>query len=396
MALFRLLDEKDEFGEMYANLLARRLLLAGGSDISSRVKGSTEAEFLARLTETCGSAFTAHFDRMCSDIQGTATNTQSQGTETGCSITLLTGGTWTVKGKRLLPGHPIFPANPTWPQEAPIKSFEAAYLANPAHRSRRLHWIPALSEVHFDLVVPDGGGNAPEKRISIRASCAQLSLLQQQQQICADPSQPVNPADELHFALVAPMIKCGLVDRTTHRLTNDLSSLPESIDLFSPLISDLLSTQHHISSTAPSQIRSLSTTGTPSRKSTVSLVGTSSSIPSGGANSHNNNHHPLSSADKMALLQSQIMRLLKQLRSLSLSELYNRLSMLPVLLSRFSPEVEEVDGAVLVLAEKEFVQIVQVGEGGGGDEAVLSGDNNVLKEAMAARGSDYVQVRYLA
>jgi hypothetical protein len=356
MALFRLLDEKEEFAEAFGNLLARRLLTGSGA------QSETEIVFLSRLSATCGPAFTAHFDRMHADIQGRLMQSSS------ISVCLLTGGTWNVKGKRLLPGHAIISTSPaaTWPEAAPISAFEATYLALPAHRIRRLNWIPALSEVEFDMILPPG------KRISVRASCAQLFLLKQ-----ISDSRSALVFDDLSHALLAPLIKVGLIERDGRTLTGDWSSLPPVIDVFSPLVSDLVSTAHQPFSSSAAAMRSFSTTGTPSRKSTNSGASPAS----------------LSLPDKLSLLQSQIMRLLKQLRSLSLADLYNRLSMLPALLSRFSPEVEEVDGAVRGLAEKEFVQVVVVE--GGGDESVLGGEE-AMKEAMSEFSADFIQVRYLA
>jgi hypothetical protein len=63
----------------------------------------------------------------------------------------------------------------------------------------------------------------------------------------------------------------------------------------------------------------------------------------------------LSAPDRLLLLQSASMRLLKQFRRLSLRDLYAQLSMLPVLLARFSPAMEECMRALWQLVEKEFV-----------------------------------------
>ena len=70
---------------------------------------------------------------------------------------------------------------------------------------------------------------------------------------------------------------------------------------------------------------------------------------------------PLSASDRLILLQSASTRLLKQLRRISLQELYAQLSMLPVLLTRFSPSMEDVMQALWQLAEKEFVALCIAG-----------------------------------
>ncbi len=361
MALFRLLDEKDEFGEAFGALLARRLLTF---ETTAAMKSATEAELLALLSSTCGPAFTSHFDRMHTDIQ--SKQAQTSIASVSGTICLLTGGTWSIKGKRLLPGHPIFTSLARWPEPAIIATFEKAYLSLPAHRSRRLNWIPALSEVEFDLILP---GN--EKRISLRASCAQLAILQQ---LVERESGPILQ-DDINSALMAPMIRAGLLNQDG-TLTGDWNSVAPIVDVFTPLVTELLSTSSIASgASGQHQMRPFSTTGTPSRESTVT-----------GAYST-----PLSPTDKQTLLQSQITRLLKQLRSLTLAELYNRLSMLPVLLSRFSPEIEEVDSAVRGLAEKEFLQVVLVERG----ESVLSNENGI-KEAMNELSADCIHIRYLA
>ena len=65
---------------------------------------------------------------------------------------------------------------------------------------------------------------------------------------------------------------------------------------------------------------------------------------------------------------------MKQIRSLNLSDLFSRISMLPKLLSRFSPSLQDVLDALKQLHDKEFVQLVS---GDGIDELIELSDGDL-------------------
>ena len=75
------------------------------------------------------------------------------------------------------------------------------------------------------------------------------------------------------------------------------------------------------------------------------------------SNSNNQQQSQISPVDKSILLQCAITRILKQLRILGLSDLFNRISMLPKLLTRFSPSVKDLLDALKQLHEKEFIKL---------------------------------------
>lgn len=360
MALFRLLEERDEFASAYCSILGQRLILN-----RTAVSNQTEACLLSKLTSTCGPSFTMHFERMLADVND-CKQIDSEG-----SVTLLTGGNWLVRDERLLPGHSIL-ANANsfqlWPRPDALENFQTQYTANQANRSRRLTWIPQLSEVVF----------AGENGIQIRSTCLQFALLER---IAED--KPLSDLLQMPFAEASlnVMMQVGLVARSEGGNYSFLAPSAD-VDVFTPVISRLFG-QH------PSDSIVYSSSTTPGPRSTSTRTFTPH---------NNNNHRPtssvsrvsgLSKADRLTLLQSQISRLLKQLRSLSLAELYNRLSMLPVLLSRFSPSLEEVNESVRSLVEKEFVELVSAETG----EVIADGE---IDSYLTNWAPEALQVRYLA
>lgn len=369
MGLFRLLEERDEFASAYCSILGQRLILN-----RSAVSNQTEVCLLSKLTSTCGPSFTIHFERMLADVA------ECKQIDTSSSVVLLTGGNWLVKNERLLPGHSILASTNNfslWPHPGSLEAFQSQYTANQANRSRRLTWIPQLSEVIF----------ACENGAQIRSSCLQFALLER-----IASCQSLQDLMQIPFAEASLniLLQSGLIGRSEAGVYSFLQ--PEAdVDVFTPVASRLFG-QHPIISDG-STAYSFSTTPAPRSTSTRTFT---------PQNNNNNNHANgsnsttsrssatnMNKADRLTLLQSQISRLLKQLRSLSLAELYNRLSMLPVLLSRFSPSLEEVNESVQSLVEKEFVEIV------GGETGEVVGESEI-EAYLANWAPESLQVRYLA
>lgn len=344
-------------------MLGVRLLTASVWRVSP-----SETALLGLLRETCGPGFVSQYERMLGDMEqslqlGTQHRAGASGTRRrkapsshhDATFTVITGGTWNMRGK-LLPGHALLQMTGdafVWPG-GDIAGFEHFYgLTFP---KRRLTWIPALSAVEGEMLVDDGP-RVPMRTSSVQA--AVLEALKTDAWMDADAlgvavfgrSAPVSDA------LLAPLLHAGLVSQRRAggsneyrfapngaRIRDALAASPDGIlDLFGASLGTLADSGS-------------SGSGAVSVSNSSFLAGGSGTASATGWGTHVHSH-PLSRSDRSILLQCVSMRLLKQLRSLALADLYSRLSMLPLLLSRFSPPMDEVIEALRQLHDKEFVRL---------------------------------------
>jgi len=395
LALFRLLDNKDVFMSSYAASVGRRAL----SEDSFPVLSTKELRFWQQLKETCGANYVAPLDRIAADMES-AIELNKRRARRGlhARFSIITSGTWYCDGK-LLPGHPLasigHPSSVSLPE---VNEFEAAYVQ--LHPKRHLTWLPVLSTVDCRLF-----DHLPALRLSF-VQYAVLQLLQDNQrhslsQLARNLNWP-NKAPPL-MLLIQPLIQIylvNLVDECRARTSDPLLRLQDNWKLLVDFMQEelkfedigaflreedtvcdlaqlslvLLNSPHAASNTTnalqPHPSNS-SHNGSSSHPFTplhhASTVGSNSAMTTA----------PISTTDRFILLQSTSTRLLKQLRRISLQELYNQLSMLPVLLTRFSPTMEEVMQALWQLAEKEFA-ILSIAGGHDDDITVADEDGKRL------------------
>lgn len=320
MALFRLIDEKEEFLETYSKLLALRLLTR-----STLLPSAFESNLLSELKQICGAYSVKSFEKMFADVQ--------QATK---DETILTAGNWNIKGK-LLPGHVLFAETSVWPCEnITLDVTEKSRSYHQKNPKRKLLWSPLLSTVEFSFSI---GNN----QVYIKGSCMHLSALQM---LSAGDLDGVEALAPFGGIMLNSLVASGLVLKGSDGslAVNWKYSGAGEIDLYSILMTELLT----------SSFVTTIQTGTPPHY--FSAGNPRNSVIS---NNHNTN---ISYLDKSILLQCAVTRILKQLRLQPLPDLFNRLSMLPSLLTRFSPSIGDVLEACKGLHEKEFVRMA-VGEG---------------------------------
>lgn len=150
MNLFRLLQGKDLFGQLYKKDLARRLLY------TRSVSLDLEKRFVARLREECGSTYTSHLESMFRDLdvtQETATayansdlGKHSKTSRTEFNSTLISYGIW--------PSAPIIKVNIPPSITAEQEKFTEFYHAQ--HRGRVLKYQQGLGHCIIKASFPLG------------------------------------------------------------------------------------------------------------------------------------------------------------------------------------------------------------------------------------------------
>ena len=350
MALFRLIDDKEEFQESYGRLLALRLL----TSITTKIPSIFESELLNHLKKTCGAFFVNNYERMFADIQEV---------EIENHVTVITGGIWNIKGK-LLPGNPLLLNHSdkfSWPE--PINSSISNQIESYHQKfpKKKLFWSPVLSCVEFQYTY-----NAYS--VLVKGTCVHLKILQT-------------------LSTHGPMAYDSLI-----KLSSNIINANSSVPFYIPLVLNSLLSSGIVVSTSPGNILHLNSELPPRDQDCLDfytgiiseLIGNGTNNNNNNYNSYNNNNNSykmttprpissfaphsfsnssqpqqiLNSLDKSILLQCAITRILKQLRLLSFPDLFYRISMLPNLLTRFSPSIEEIIEALKQLHEKEFVQLV--------------------------------------
>lgn len=334
MALFRLIDDKEEFLDSYGKLLALRLL----TGFTTRNPCLFERNLLNEFKTICGPFFIKSFEKMFSDLNEK---------DLSSSVTVLTGGTWNIRGK-LLPGHSAL-LSPNeqfyWPEPLQEEIIGKSKIYHQKYPKRKLFWSPLLTSIEFVY--------KSSKDLMIKGSCLHFNILQ----TISDSKIDTEGLNKLYGPFSINCLNTLLVTGLVKKLSDgtfDINSncKPESneLDLYSLTLTEILK-------------------GAGSKNGNILSSSTSrpsSSVPSSSTNYFSNNNiavnQQISPIDKSILLQCAITRILKQLRILGLTDLFNRISMLPKLLTRFSPSVKDLLDALKQLHEKEFVKLA-VGEG---------------------------------
>lgn len=331
MALFRLIDDKDDFQETFGILLSIRLLSE-----STKLPSKFEKDLLSELKEICGNFYTKSFEKMFSDIMEREDE----------RFTIITGGVWNIRGK-LLPGNNLFidldhlHSKSPFPQNIHEEIIEKSKKYHKNYPKRKLFFSPLLSSIEFNFTLDSGS------IILIKGNIHHYNLLKE---LSDNPSIDLfNNYDE---SIINCFINSQLISREgeiNHNYSGD-----SFVNLYNVTLNEL----GFIGSTNGNN-----------------LITNNRCTPSPYFTSTSNNNYCISPIDKSILLQCSITRLLKQLRSLSLSDLFSRISMLPKLLTRFSPTQKDVLDAIKQLHEKEFVQLVL----GDGIDDIIEVSENDLK-----------------
>ncbi len=359
------MDDKEEFHETFCRLLGIRLL----TEIT-RNPSRFESDLLRELKEICGSFYVKSFEKMFNDANEREMS----------NVTVITGGNnWNICGK-LLPGHSLLlpslnEKEHNWPPviESEILAKNQKYQQK--YPKRKLFWSPMLSSIEFEYNLSTGFN------VMIRGNMIHFNVLK----FIADAGvidfevlgKKYGPNTNL---IMKSLLKSGLIkkDGNDCEINQEYSNDP-IIDLYTMTLNDLMFVTN-----GPSNCGSNCGNSTSNRSN--------ASTPLYFQNSNNNSVPVISPIDKSILLQCSITRILKQLRSLNLQDLFTRISMLPKLLTRFSPTLEDLMEALKQLHEKEFVQMVF---GDGVDEMVeLSEDD--LKKIDNCKYSDNLFIKYMA
>jgi hypothetical protein len=346
-ALFRLINDKNEFQDTYGKLLALRLLTSGICFDSA--KSSFETELMGSLKQICGAYFVASYERMFADVRERDSDT---------SATILTGATWSIRGK-LLPGHSLFlPESSSIPWPDPVIDSQVGEQTNRYYAQfpkRKLFWSPLLSCVEFNYIMDR------KSSITIRATCVHLSILKSlasQQQSVSQLMATLPPSSTIALHSLKESGLIVIVDNKLKGEEGHMVSLNTNFTWDTPVLDLYTATLHELLfSDSSHSHHNYSSNASPIPKSFTPrpFSASSSSLNPSAAFASNSSH--LTPLDKSILLQCAITRTMKQLRSLSLLDLFNRLSMLPKLLSRFSPSIEDILDALKQLHDKEFVKL---------------------------------------
>lgn len=370
VSLFRLIDNKDEFQEMYAKLLSLRLLCL---DHHPPKKPSLfEKGLLRELESICGYFYIKPFEKMHGDICDDSVVP---------GLTILTGGTWNLNCK-ILPGNSIL-LNPAdkfdWPCCLKGEIEKLGHWYTKRHPRRKLYFSPLLTCIEFEYSLGDG------RVLDIKASALHLSILKD---ISDNSSMSLINSDCItskyglnSLIVLKTLLNCNLIviDKNSHciHINNGNDILVDDfgrIDLYSSTLNELIYDAQELKIKSSFMTNSSSSRSTPHTNFTPS----GPSIPT------------ITSLDKSILLQCSITRLMKQLRSLNLPDLFTRISMLPKLLMRFSPSMEDILEALKQLHEKEFVMLAI---GDGIDEIVEIGEDELKKNEFDRNN---IWIKYLA
>ena len=333
--MFRLIDDKEEFLDSYGKLLALRLL----TGITTRIPCNFEMNLLNEFKTICGPFFVKSFEKMFSDLNEK---------ELSSSVTVLTGGTWNIRGK-LLPGHSaLLSSNEqfNWPKPVEKEISDKSKIYQQKYPKRKLFWSPLLSSIEFNYILVDNSIN-----LMIKGSCLHFNILQLISESKIDIEGLKKVSGLFSINCVNSLIATDLVVKSTDGIlfiNQNFKQEANELDLYNLTLTDLLSTGTSKNGNIQSNQSSCSTP-------------LSSSNYFSNSNSNNQKHQQqqsqISPVDKSILLQCAITRILKQLRVLGLSDLFNRTSMLPKLLTRFSPSVKDLLDALKQLHEKEFIKL---------------------------------------
>lgn len=305
-----------------------------------------EKDLLKELSLICGPFYVKSFEKMYKDVNEREL----------ASVTVITGGNWNVKGK-LLPGNSLL-LNPmekptNWPKGIEVEISNKSQIYQQKHPKKKLFWSPILSSIEFKYNLSNGSS------VLVKGNMLHLSVLQEIADNFKIDSESLNKKFTTYTSIILnSLYKSGLI--TNEGLNEGYSSDEPCIDLYSMTLDELMFAG------GSSKTISLQSNNLRSNASTPLTYFSQS----------NNHNHPqnLSSIDKSILLQCSITRILKQLRSLSISDLFSRISMLPKLLTRFSPSLQDVMDALKQLHEKEFVQLAF---GDGVDELIDLSENDL-------------------
>jgi hypothetical protein len=367
LALFKLIDDKEEFLDSYGKLLALRLL----TGFTTRIPCTFERNLLKEFKTICGPFFVKSFEKMFLDFSEKDLSSFTSSS----SLTVLTGGTWNIRGK-LLPGHSaLLNSNEqfNWPeplnQEIDLKS----KIYHQKYPKRKLFWSPLLTSIEFNY-------NLNLNVFTIKSSCLHFNILEtiSETKIYAEGlTKLFGP-----FALdcLNSLILLGLVSKLSDGsfgINQNFESESKELDLYTLTLTELLSTKGTYSKNG-NNLLNQSSTSTPRPSSSSSSASASAGTQTSNYFSNNNNANNQSHTspiDRSILLQCAITRILKQLRVLGLPDLFNRISMLPKLLTRFSPSLKDLLDALKQLHEKEFVKLAL---GDGIDDLVDVNDEDLI------------------
>lgn len=344
MALFRLIDHKEEFLEAYGKLLALRLLTG-----ITRIPCNFERDLLSEFKNICGPLFVKSFEKMFSDLN-----------ERELSVTILTGGTWNIRGK-LLPGHAaLLSANEqfNWPQPLETEILKKSQFYQQKYPKRKLFWSPLLTSIEFSYVLGDSVD------LMIKGSCLHLNILQLVSETRTNTEEIVKLFGQFSLNCLNSLITTNLITKSvtidgTLFINENFKQETKELDLYTLTLTELLCGKTATHSTCSTPLPS-------------SNSANSTNYFSNTSQSHQSQITPI---DKSILLQCAITRILKQLRVLALSDLFNRISMLPKLLTRFSPTVKDLLDALKQLHEKEFVKLAF---GDGIDDLIDATDDDLI------------------
>ena len=349
VALFRLIDNKDEFQETFAKLLSLRLLSMRASKPSA-----FERNLFNELKIVCGAFYIKPFERMYGDIAAEPNST---------GLTVITGGTWNLNTK-ILPGNPVL-LNPTdnfnWPAALSSGISKLSHLYHERYPKRKLYFSPLLTSIEFEY-------SYKGKRIDLKASALHLSILQELSAGGIEISEIIRKYGQLSVVVLRTLEMAGLISKIGESLELCALSSTDPCDLYTLALNELVFGCQTSKSTS-TNYSSSSNRSTPHPSTTFAK-------------------QDISPIDKSILLQCSITRIMKQLRSVNLPDLFSRISMLPKLLTRFSPTLEDVLDALKQLHEKEFVMLAT---GDGIDEVTEIGEGDLSNKDRAS-----IWIKYLA
>lgn len=363
--MFKLIDDKEEFLDAYGKLLSLRLLTG-----ITRISSPFERDLLGELKKICGPFFVKSFEKMFLDWNGRE-----------FSMAVLTGGNWNIRGK-LLPGHAALlnlnennNFNFNWPRELETEISVRSKLYHQKYPNRKLFWSPLLTSIEFNYILNDS--------ILVKGSCLHLNILQLISESKVDADYLIKFYGQFSLNCLGTMLKIGLITKSltdgTFNINLNFKAEGRELDLYTLTLTEILST------------------GSRNNGNNGSLTSSSSSssscstpLPSSKYFSNVNQQVQISPIDKSILLQCAVTRILKQLRVLGLSDLFNRLSMLPKLLTRFSPTLQDLVDALKQLHEKEFVKLAF---GEGIDDLIDATENDLIN---LSEDNSKLFIKYLA
>lgn len=378
MAFFRLIDDKEEFLDSYSKLLALRLL----TGITTRIPCTFERNLLAEFKSICGPFFVKSFEKMFSDLN-------ENEKELSSSVTVLTGGTWNIRGK-LLPGHSALLSSNNeqefnWPPPVEKEISVKSKIYNQKYPKRKLFWSPLLTSIEFNYVLGEGSISID---LMIKGSCLHLNILQLISESKIDIEGLIKLLGSFSINCINSLLLTGLIIKSNDGflfINQDYKQEAKELNLYDLTLTDLLSTGTSKNGHGNGNIQS--------NQSSSSTPLSSSNYFSNNNNNNSNNQLQLqiSPIDKSILLQCAITRILKQLRVLSLSNLFDRISMLPKLLTRFSPTLKDLLDVLKQLHEKEFIKLAL---GDGIDDLIDVKDDDLVE--IDNYNQSTIFIKYLA